>query len=98
MRPGRTTTSFSQAAELFLSWFFVVAAELKTHGRQKLVRKLSFATRAESLIQRRSEHGRWHGFVDRSLDRPPSFAGVRDSACKGGGDAGVRPGSVRGGP
>src|SRR6266481_6361749 len=62
--------------------FFDVSAELISHRGQELVGKISFSPRAESLVKGAGENRHRYRFVDRSLDRPPSFAGIRDMAGK----------------
>src|SRR5215468_11170157 len=58
--------------------FFHVSAERVTHGREHFTGEVRFATRAEALIECRSQNMGWHCFVDGSFDCPPSFARVRN--------------------
>src|SRR5262252_2937868 len=52
-------------------------AESVAHRRQELIGKVRLASRAEALVQRGGEHRRRHGLVDRRLDGPAAFAGIR---------------------
>src|SRR5258708_39504524 len=78
----------SAASSLALSYFgFVVgflqvSTKLVPHRGQQLVGEVSLAPRTEALVKRRGENWRWHGFVDRSFNRPASFARVRNMTGK----------------
>ena len=61
-------------------FFFDVAAELKSHRRQNLVREISFAPRAETLEQRGTQHRHRNAFIDRSIDCPTTLARIRNAS------------------
>ena len=46
--------------------------------RKAVCLKIRFAARGESLVERGGEHRHGHGFVNRRLDGPAPFAGVRN--------------------
>src|SRR5262249_29172801 len=58
----------------------LMAAEAEPHGGEHLVGELRLAARAESLVERRRQHGRRDCLVDRGLDRPAPLARVRDAS------------------
>src|SRR5579864_1347942 len=62
--------------------FFQMATKFIPHCRQELVGKVRLAARTEPLVKRRSENRGWYRFVDRSLNRPASFARVGDATGK----------------
>src|SRR5262249_24912206 len=62
--------------------FFQMSTELETHRREQLVLIVRLAARTEALIERGGEHRHRHRLVDGGLDRPASFSGVGNPACK----------------
>src|SRR5262245_25183118 len=60
--------------------FLYVPAELETHGGQQPVLEVRLAARCKSFVKRCAEYRHRYGLIDRSLDRPPSFARVRHPA------------------
>jgi hypothetical protein len=61
-----------------------MAAELVSHGREQLVRKVGLPARGKPFVQGRGQHGGRHGFIDRGLDRPAPLARVGNAARKTG--------------
>ena len=70
----------SWCVHLSLRRLLHVAAELEAHRREQLVLEVRFTARAESLVERGGQHRHRHGFVDRRLDRPATFARIRNPA------------------
>src|SRR5215468_9038637 len=52
-------------------------AELVAHRREQLVSEVGLAARAETLVEGGRQDVSRHGLVDRGLDRPAPFSGVR---------------------
>src|SRR5579872_133710 len=59
-----------------------VAAKFVPHGGKQLVAESSLAAGAEPLIERGRKHRRRYRLVNRGLDRPATFAGIRNLAGK----------------
>src|ERR1700733_8368723 len=59
-----------------------MTAKLVAHRRQKFIREVGLTARTETLIKRHSQHRSRNSLIDPGLDRPSSFARIRDSTAK----------------
>lgn len=60
-----------------------MAAEFVQHCRQYPVGKVGIAARSEAIKQRRAKNMHRHRFINGCLDRPATFARIRDAAAVG---------------
>src|SRR5213080_1527594 len=61
-----------------------VTAEGEAHRREYLIGKLRLPARFEARVERRGEHRGRHAGLDRRLERPAPFAGIRHAPPEGG--------------